>query len=175
MIERDNNFIKRYRQFTALSLSEIQVLFIALILLPLTAFLLKIKGFRRTQIFLNRFISEKTHTSDLNHILLEKAQGIAKLVSIAANHGPYRANCLKKSLVIWWLLGRRGIQTNLKIGVKKDEESFNAHAWVEFEGVVLNERGDVGSRFSAFDKNINSESCNGINLPKQQHVRRVVQ
>ncbi len=72
------------------------------------------------------------------------------MVSVAANNGPYRANCLKRSLATWWLLQRRGIDAELNIGVNKDEEKFNAHAWVEYMGNTLVEADDVTERFSTF-------------------------
>jgi hypothetical protein len=55
-------------------------------------------------------------------------------------------------------LGRKGIPFELKIGVPAGQSDtgaggtldFNAHAWVEFEGVVLNDRADIADEFSAF-------------------------
>ena len=143
--------LKQYRQITELSSSELRILFVALFLLPLTALSLRTKGFRWTQSFLNRFLPEKTCANVLHNLQLEEAQSIAKIVLVAANHGPYRANCLKKSLVTRWLLNRKGIETDLKIGVNKDDGKFNAHAWVEFQGMVLNDTADIDERFSVFD------------------------
>ena len=80
-----------------------------------------------------------------------QAINIAKMVTVAANHGPYRANCLKKSLITWWLLAKKGIQSELKIGVNKQEGNFNAHAWVEFHGAVVNDAADIEKRFSLFN------------------------
>ena len=46
--------------------------------------------------------------------------------------------CLPQALAIQWLLNRRGVDSNLNIGVKKDgERSIAAHAWVEKEGKVI--------------------------------------
>ncbi len=73
------------------------------------------------------------------------------MVVAAARHGPYRANCLKQALATWWLLLRRGIATDLKIGVNREDGDFNAHSWVEYRGTVLMEADDVGDRYSTFD------------------------
>jgi hypothetical protein len=38
------------------------------------------------------------------------------------------------------MLGRRGISSNLRLGVRRDDDSvnpFTAHAWVECQGLVV--------------------------------------
>jgi len=40
------------------------------------------------------------------------------------------------------------------IGVRKATGRFEAHAWVELRGVVLNDSADVRERFAAFDRAI---------------------
>jgi len=85
---------------------------------------------------------------------LTGAKVIARMVAVAAGHGIYRSNCLKQSLVLWWLLGRRGIHSEIKIGINRDgAEPLEAHAWVECGGQALNETEDVQQRFSAFEPN----------------------
>ena len=143
--------LKKFKQLAELSSSELRILFVALFLLPLTALSLKIKGLKWTQSLLNRFLPKKARVTVPQNLQLEEAQSIARIVLVAANHGPYRANCLKKSLVTRWLLSRRGIETDLKIGVNKDEGNFNAHAWVEFQRTVLNDTADIDEHFSVFD------------------------
>lgn len=62
----------------------------------------------------------------------------------------YCPTWLHRSLTLWWLLGRQGIASELRIGVRKEQGRFEAHSWVEYEGVTLNDELDVGSRFAAF-------------------------
>jgi hypothetical protein len=46
--------------------------------------------------------------------------------------------CLTQALTVQLLLRRKGIPTQLRIGVMKDEEkNLQAHAWVESEGDVV--------------------------------------
>jgi hypothetical protein len=141
----------------ALSAKEWQVLLSSMVLLPIIALALRLKGFKWTRAFLQKRIleSEKSPLSVENspasyQNTLKTAQSIARMVSVAANNGPYRANCLKRSLATWWLLQRRGIDAELNIGVNKDEAEFNAHAWVEYMGNALVEADDVTERFSTF-------------------------
>jgi hypothetical protein len=44
----------------------------------------------------------------------------------------------------------------LRIGVSRPTGQFEAHAWIEFQGTVINDRLDVGQRFSTFDRPVNS-------------------
>ncbi len=81
-----------------------------------------------------------------------------RVVAIAARYAPYRGNCLSRSLTLWWLLLGQGIQTDLRIGVTWPPGQFEAHAWIEYQGVVINDRQDVGRRYSAFDRPINSSA-----------------
>ena len=145
---------KRLKQLQKLTVSEWQVMLTAMLVLPLIALSLKTKGVKWTRHFLARH--GRASLSIPEERQLEVAQSVARMVSIAANHGIYRTNCLKKSLATWWLLARRGIQSELKIGVNKDEGEFSAHAWVEYQGNVLVDTADVGKRFSAFDTHSDS-------------------
>ena len=145
----------RLTKLKAFSAQEWQVLLTSLVLLPSIALALRLKGFKWTRAFLQKRIPERnesppdTESSSLENSLLI-AQSIARMVSAAANHGPYRANCLKRSLATWWLLQRRGITAELNIGVNKDAGDFNAHAWVEYMGNTLIEADDVTDRYSTF-------------------------
>jgi len=81
------------------------------------------------------------------------ARRAARAVNIAARYGPYRANCLKRSLVLDRWLHRQGIESQLKLGAGLVEGDLSAHAWVEHGGVVLNDHKDVGKRFNVFPTN----------------------
>ncbi len=65
-----------------------------------------------------------------------------------------RATCLTRSLSIHTMLGRRGITTQLRIGVAKDEAGrLMAHAWLERDGAKLlpNEEVEKYLAFPAID------------------------
>lgn len=59
-------------------------------------------------------------------------------------------------MVLWWLLHRRGVGSNLLIGVRRrpgspsGSRTLDFHAWVEHDGVVLNDVADVRDRFATF-------------------------
>ena len=141
---------KRLKQLEELTFTEWRVFLSAILLLPMIALVLKSIGFKKAQTFLSNHLSKKPKISIREDMQLEEAQSVARMVSVAANYGPYHVNCLKRSLLVWWLLGRRGIATDLKIGVNKDLEDFSAHAWVEYQGNVLIDASNIEDRFSAF-------------------------
>jgi Transglutaminase-like superfamily len=73
-----------------------------------------------------------------------------RLVRAAARHSFVRPTCLQESLTLWWLLARQGIPAELRVGVRKDGPKFAAHAWVESEGVALNEPNSQHQHYAAF-------------------------
>lgn len=81
---------------------------------------------------------------------------IARMEAAAGRHLPFQPNCLEQSLTLWWLLRRRGIPADLRIGVRKDAASFEAHAWVESGGTVLSESGDEHTNYVPFEGAIHS-------------------
>ena len=62
---------------------------------------------------------------------------LAWLVEVAGRYTPVTATCLKKALVLFWLLGRRGTQTELRIGVARPQGQLKAHAWLDYQGEVI--------------------------------------
>jgi hypothetical protein len=62
---------------------------------------------------------------------------VAYLIERAASLYPFRATCLKKSLVLLRILRRRGIPAELRLGVRKVQDELNAHAWIDCEGHTL--------------------------------------
>jgi Transglutaminase-like superfamily len=87
---------------------------------------------------------------------IESARAIACLEGSAARSLLLRTNCLEQSLVLWWLLRRRGMDVEIRMGARKEAGRFEAHAWVEFDGMVLNVAGDEHIHFVPFEEPANS-------------------
>jgi hypothetical protein len=81
----------------------------------------------------------------------DAVQPIARMAAAAARNFFFSTNCLEQSLVLWWLLRRRGIAAELRIGARKEFERFEAHAWVEVDSAVLNDTSAVHQHFVPFD------------------------
>ncbi len=88
-------------------------------------------------------------TSTRNQVVMTN-----RMVRLATRYQPLFNNCLRQSLVLWWLLHRQGIASNLRIGVQRDQNKFQAHAWLEYNGFPLNEQQDVQQRFATFKQPI---------------------
>jgi hypothetical protein len=82
---------------------------------------------------------------------LQRATLTARMVNAAARHVWKNATCLEKSLALWYLLGRQGISSSVRIGARKLDEKFQAHAWVERAGVPLDDPGDSHRHYATFD------------------------
>jgi Transglutaminase-like superfamily len=108
-------------------------------------------GFARCRALVSRIVCPAA-TADSAGGHLDRARTSARLVQIAAARGFYRATCLPQSLVLWWLLKRQGMEAELRVGVRKGADRFEAHAWVEHGGVVLLDDADVHERYAAFDR-----------------------
>jgi len=79
------------------------------------------------------------------------AAASAQLVGIAARRGLWRATCLPRALTLWRLLRHQGLRAELRIGVRKEAGLLDAHAWVEYDGLPLDDASDVAERYAAFD------------------------
>ena len=78
--------------------------------------------------------ASRVERSGANTLDLERA---ARLVEAVASFYPLKATCLKKSLVLFRILRRRGIPVEFRLGVSKLHGDFTSHAWLECQGRVL--------------------------------------
>lgn len=91
--------------------------------------------------------SEQT---DLSPNTLEIGKKVTRMVSIAAAYTLCQSSCLDRSFLLWALLRLRGIDSDLFLGVRREQDKFEAHAWVEIDGIVLNDTSNVREMFSPF-------------------------
>jgi hypothetical protein len=141
---------ERLRRFSALERPARKLFLRAIVLLPLVTLGLRWRGFRATQAALRRFLPHAIPERDA--ALASKGVAIAAhMVNAADRHGLVHPSCLAKSLTLWWLLGRQGIPSHLRIGIRKEKEKFEAHAWVERDGAALNEPDERHHHYAAFD------------------------
>jgi len=141
---------ERVRRFSALKRPAQSVFLRAMLLLPLVSLSLRWRGFRATQVSLQRLLSI-TKGKKGQATCPESAALTARLVNSADRHGLMPSTCLAKSLTLWWLLEKQGIEAHLRIGIRKENEKFEAHAWVEQGGGALNEPEEHHLHYAAFD------------------------
>ena len=75
---------------------------------------------------------------------------ICAAVSKACSWYPRRTLCLQRSAVLTCVLRRHGIPAELVIGVSP--MPFRAHAWVEVQGAVVNDKASVHDRFMVMER-----------------------
>ena len=143
-------FQQHSEKWRTLAPRERRILLQLVILLPIVAAALQLFGFNRTHDLLARHTPSSSPKPTNSATISDTTHHIARLVGIAAHHGPYHANCLPQSLALWWLLRRCGITTELRIGVRKDKGELQAHAWVEYQNRPINDVAEVTTRYAAF-------------------------
>jgi hypothetical protein len=148
--------LERLRRFRALE-RQAQILFLrSLLLLPLVSLSLKWRGFGATRTTLERSFTESTPLSDAAE-KEGRAAITTRMVHAAVRYGVGRPSCLEESLVLWYLLGRQGIASQLRIGIRKEDGKFGAHAWVERNSEALNQPDAQHRHYAAFDASFSTQ------------------
>jgi Transglutaminase-like superfamily len=82
---------------------------------------------------------------------LETANRLARLQIATARSLFFPTNCLDRSLALCWMLRRRGMPAELRIGARKEAKQLEAHAWVELYGSALGDAGEEHLHFVPFE------------------------
>lgn len=153
LVDRAARVLSRFRE---LAWPERWLLGQTQVVVLLVALGLRLRGYGRLKALLER-------TSPLGDAgrrdagsgsgLGERVQRVAEVVDISLRRGPFGGTCLERSLTLWWLLRRRGVESRLRFGVRREEE-FEAHAWVEIDGVILNDQSEPDSHFAPIDHTV---------------------
>jgi hypothetical protein len=77
---------------------------------------------------------------------------IVRAVRFASKFVPY-ASCLTQALAARKLLEQHGQSAELKIGVAKGNEGFEAHAWIEIDGRIVLGKQRMHSRYAVLGPN----------------------
>lgn len=136
-----------------LSSFQLGVLVSALFLLPAINLLLRVLGYVR----LLRLIEKLTpirQGQPMPADSMAQAKSVAHMVAIAANRGIYHGTCLRRSLLVLYFLRRLGVPGVIQFGVRLVDGTLEAHAWVEWQGVIINDEADVRERFSLLENGI---------------------
>ena len=136
--------------FGALTRDERGIFFASLAFTPLVAVMLRCIGLRRVQALLERAELPACEAGEVAHA--DAVHRMARVFAAAARCAPGGARCLPKALALQWLLRGRRIATQLRIGVRKEGDRLQAHAWLEHRGEPLLEDREVHERFAAFER-----------------------
>lgn len=106
------------------------------LLMPLMDLSLRLLGYQRSLLWLARYTPPPCLETDA--LSLAHAQRCADLARVVGAQSLWPTTCLRQALAVWWLLRRRHLPAELKIGVMRQTGiPFQAHAWVELAGYAL--------------------------------------
>lgn len=100
-------------------------------------------GFNRVIIFLRNRLGTVPVVPLADPTLVRAAE---RVVAMAGALYPGRALCLEQSLLLYYVLRRQGIAVAYCQGVMPCP--FQAHAWIEFEGEVVNDVAEHARQFA---------------------------
>ncbi len=105
---------------------------------------LRVRGYKRTITWIRRRVEHAPVRTDVPPTVVKAAEW---WVAMAAAFYPGRAECLERSLVLYYVLRRQGVPVRYCHGVQP--WPLMSHAWVEYRGQVVN---DVPERVKEFSR-----------------------
>jgi len=124
----------------------------AAILLPLVRWSLRLRGYGKTVTALEIHVPSKAKEVETHPEMRAEVEATCRMVRAALRYSLAQFTCLEQSLTLWYLLRRQGIPACLRIGVRKENEKFEAHAWVEHGGEALNQDEAIHRHYAAFEQ-----------------------
>jgi len=142
----------RWRRFWGLPSEDRVLILRGALHLTLAVAGLRFLGFRRCHGLIQNFSLPRRKAAASSRVdAREKTKKIVRAARSVERNAPFEANCLERSLALWWTLRRDSIPADLHIGGRKSGGRFEAHAWVEWDGQVLNDEADVHEHYARFD------------------------
>lgn len=137
--------VRRLRRVLALSGGDRRGLAAAWLALAVTDARLRALGFQR----LLRRIERGRRFHAATPAEIARARRRAHWLDRASRHHIVGAHCLHRSLALHAALRRAGLESTLRIGVRKHDEALLAHAWVELAGEVVTDAPEAVAPFAA--------------------------
>lgn len=120
----------------ALLPAERRLLARALLLLPAYAIGVRLAGLRHTREWFRSLHAIEDATE----------QQAVRMAAAVARRAPWKGGCLPAALTLERLLAAQGIDSELRLGVRRVGARFEAHAWLERDGeCIFDTSGEPGS------------------------------
>jgi Transglutaminase-like superfamily len=140
---------EKWRTYRSLPPASKHALLAALALLPMVRLSLRCLGLVRTRRLLAAL---PLPLFTMRHPTPDPAD-VALMTASAAAILPLECTCLPRALVTSRLLAEMGRPGELRLGtVRTGEQSIEAHAWVEHQGLILDPLPDETRRFKPFGR-----------------------
>lgn len=126
----------------ALPPGERRLLARALLLLAAYAAGVRVGGLRRARAWFGRLRA-------IEGVTPEQA---VRMVALAVRRAPWRAGCLPAALTLQRILAAQGVDSELRLGVRKVGGRLEAHAWLERSGDCLIDTRAGHERFDVLER-----------------------
>lgn len=140
------------RRLGALPPRERNTLLLCSALLPVFWLGVRVLGLVRFQSLLER------GSRHVRRPATDEIKQMSRLVHTASRLAAFMGTCLTRTLLLDWLLRQRGIVCDLRIGVRLAQGKLEAHAWLEYEGVPVNDKADVAREFAPFHRRVSDRA-----------------
>lgn len=111
-----------------------------------TALLIRVAGLRRSAGLVFGLADRLPARTESPAAPLALAEAHARVIARIAETTPGKPRCLPRSLLLATLLRRRRIAAQLWLGAGTGA-AFDAHAWIEIDGVPVAEAADLEARY----------------------------
>ena len=128
--------LRTFARWREMELGERWLVLRLLVALPAISALTSVFGVVRTIRVVER-LSSRNSPREAGAVEMESAERLTQLVAAIGRRGAITATCLPQALLVYGLLRRRGLVPTLMVGVRRAEDTFDAHAWVRLQGVEL--------------------------------------
>ena len=155
------NLARKWRVFRSMDRADRIILMEALMLPVAISWGFRLLGVSRTQAWLRRCASVRVAGDpfrDNPRRGIVSALRAQRLVKRKVGIG---GTCLVRSLTLWTMLLRRGVETHLRVGIRKTAGKFEAHAWMELDGEPVNESIEVVRTYDAYPKAVSFDGWRG--------------
>ena len=115
-------------------------------LIALVELLIRLFGFKKTIRILERFKKNVQAPSVSGEMIITDRH--TTIFNRIKEHRFFKGRCLSQSLTMQILLQRKGIATELKIGVIMRPGTLDAHAWLEKNGRVLTDHPNFVAQYT---------------------------
>ena len=125
--------LRRVQVIRTLSWRERVLLVEAVVALGLARLLILTIPFRW---IVPRLEARPRHRAQMAHRAASIRQ-IEQVLGVVSRRTPWRSNCLAQGLAGKAMLARRGIASELSLGVAREDNRLAAHAWLQCDGRVI--------------------------------------
>ena len=129
-----NPLARKLRTARGFSPETLRTFRVSLLWIPMAGALIHALGFRRLEHLVSRCLVPAQH-GPASLPPGKAKEAVETGFRIALKYTPYKGTCLSRSVLLRALLRAQSLDSTLYVGVRKDLESLQAHAWVDAEGV----------------------------------------